>query len=181
MILPYLGQAIRNLFTKPATEKFPLAEAPAAQPHYRGRIAYDPSVCVNCGMCQKVCAPQAISRDIRPLPNGDQEITLTFDLTSCTFCGTCADFCAKHAIQLTDDYMIVGTKPEDFLVSGTFTKKKPPAPKFTPEQIAAMKAAAEAKKKAAAEKVVEPKAENSGQTAAGETAATAAGKRPEKV
>ena len=48
--------------------------------------------------------------------------------------------------------MIVGTKPEDFLVSGTFTKKKPPAPKFTPEQIAAMKAAAEAKKKAAAEK-----------------------------
>ena len=71
MILPYLGQAIRNLFTKPATEKFPLAEAPAAQPHYRGRIAYDPSVCVNCGMCQKVCAPQAISRDIRPLPNGD--------------------------------------------------------------------------------------------------------------
>ena len=77
--------------------------------------------------------------------------------------------------------MIVGTKPEDFLVSGTFTKKKPPAPKFTPEQIAAMKAAAEAKKKAAAEKVVEPKAENPGQTAAGETAATAAGKRPEKV
>ena len=154
MILPYLGQAIRNLFTKPATEKFPLA-------------------------CQKVCAPQAISRDIRPLPNGDQEITLTFDLTSCTFCGTCADFCARHAIHLTEDYMIVGTKPEDFLVSGTFTKKKPPAPKFTPEQIAAMKAAAEAKKKAAAEKVVEPKAENSGQTAAGETAA--AGKRPEKV
>lgn len=151
MILPYLGQALKNLFRKPATEKFPAGDPPTAQPGYRGRIAYDPKVCVNCGMCQRVCAPQAISRDIRPLPGGDQEITLTFDLASCTFCGTCADFCAKHAIHLTDDYMIVGTKPEDFLVSGTFVKKKPSAPKFTPEQIAAMKAAAAAKK-AAAEK-----------------------------
>ncbi len=45
--------------------------------------------------------------------------------------------------------MIVGTKPEDFLVSGTFIKKKPAPPKFTPEQIAAMKAAAEKKRQAA--------------------------------
>ncbi len=70
-------------------------------------------------------------------------------MTSCTFCGTCADFCVKHAIKMTDDYMIVGTKPEDFLVSGTFIKKKPAPPKFTPEQIAAMKAAAEKKRQAA--------------------------------
>ncbi len=149
MILPYLGRAFANLFRKPATEKFPLEDAPKAQPNYRGRIAYDPNLCINCGLCSRVCAPQAITRTIKPLPNGDSEITLTFDMTSCTFCGTCADFCVKHAIKMTDDYMIVGTKPEDFLVSGTFIKKKPAPPKFTPEQIAAMKAAAEKKRQAA--------------------------------
>ena len=84
MILPYLGRAFTNLFRKPATEKFPLEDAPKAQPNYRGRIAYDPNLCINCGLCSRVCAPQAITRTIKPLPNGDSEITLTFDMTSCT-------------------------------------------------------------------------------------------------
>ena len=148
--LPYIGTALGNLFRKPNTMKFPVGDAPAAQPGYRGKIAYDPNKCINCGMCIRVCAPQAITREIKNLENGDQDVTFTFDMTSCTFCGTCADFCSQHTITMTDDYMIVGTKPEDFLVGGTFIKKKPAAPKFTPEQIAAMKAAAEAKKKAAA-------------------------------
>lgn len=151
MILPYLGTAVTNLFRKPATEKFPSGDPPKAEPGYRGRISYDPTVCINCGMCQRVCAPQAIDRVVNVLENGDSEITMTFDLASCTFCGLCSAFCSRHAIELTDDYMIIGTKPEDFLVSGTFIKKKPaPRPRPTPQQ-AAMKAAAEAKKKAAAE------------------------------
>ena len=37
----------------------------------------------------------------------------------------------------------------DLIVTGKVIKKAPPKPKFTPEQLAAMKAAAEAKKKAA--------------------------------
>ena len=77
------------------------------------------------------------------------EITFTFDMTSCTYCGLCADFCSRNSIVLTDDYMIVGSKPEDFLVSGTFIKKAPPKPQFTPEQLAKMKAAAAAKAAAA--------------------------------
>ena len=150
-MFPYLKTALKNLTRTPATESFPEAEPPKAAPLYRGRIFYDPTKCVNCGMCMRVCAPQAITRTINTLENGDQQITFTFDLTSCTFCATCADFCSKKTITLTDDYMIVGTKPEDFLVSGTFIKTKPaPKPQFTPEQIAAMKAAAEAKKAAAA-------------------------------
>lgn len=149
-MLPYVGRALSNLFRKPATESFPKTPAPDPQPDYRGRLAYDATKCVNCGMCQRVCAPQAISRKIVPLANGDQQITLTFDMASCTYCGTCAEFCAKKCITLTPDYMIVGTKPEDFLVEGTFIKKKPPTPKFTPEQLEAIRKAQAAKKAAAA-------------------------------
>lgn len=151
-ILPYLGTALANLVRKPVTEKFPAGEPPKAQSGYRGRIAYDASKCVNCGLCERVCAPHCMTRTQRPAPGGepgDLEITFTFDLTSCTFCGLCADFCSRKAITLTGDYLMTGTSHEEFLVSGSFIKKAPPKPKFTPEQLAAMKAAAEAKKKAA--------------------------------
>lgn len=153
-MLPYFKKALSNLFSKPSTMAFPAGEPPKAQPEYRGRITYDPTLCVNCGMCMRVCAPACITREIKPLENGDQEITFNFDLTSCTFCRTCSDFCGRKAIKLSDDYMMVGTKDEDFLVTGTFIKKAPPPkPKFTPEQLAEMKKKAEAAKaaKAAAE------------------------------
>lgn len=153
-ILPFFGQAVKNLFSKPSTEAFPAGEPPKAEPGYRGRIAYDASKCINCGMCERVCAAGCMKRTQKPAPDGepgDLEITFTFDLTSCTFCGLCADFCAKKCITLTDDYMMTGTKAEDFIVVGSFIKKAPPKPKFTPEQLEAMKKAAEAKKKAAAE------------------------------
>ena len=157
-MLPYLKRALGNLFRAPATEKFPAGEPPKAAEGYRGRIVYHADRCINCGMCLRVCAPQCMTRTIKPLENGDQEITFTFDQSSCTFCSLCADFCSRKAIKLTDDYMIVGTTPDAFIVSGTFVKKAPP-PKMTPEQIAELKAKAEAAKaaKAAAEAA---KAEN---------------------
>ena len=111
-------------------------------------------------MCMRVCAPTSITREIKPLADGEQEITFTFDLTSCTFCGTCSDFCGTKAITLSGDYMMVGTKAEDFLVTGTYIKKAPPKPKFTPEQLAEMKKKAEAAKAAkAAKEAAEAKAE----------------------
>lgn len=149
MMLPYLKQALRNLFRRPATGSFPKGEPPKAAEGYRGRIVYHADLCVNCGMCMRVCAPQCMTRTIKSLENGDQEITFTFDQSSCTFCSLCADFCSRHAIELSDDYMLVATKPEDLIVSGTFVKKAPP-PKMTPEQIAELKAKAEAAKAAKA-------------------------------
>ena len=149
-MLPYLKQSFKNLFKKPSTERFPAGDPPKAPERYRGRISYDPTTCIDCGLCRRVCAPQCITRTAKQLSEQETEITLSFDLTSCTFCSTCADFCTTHSIKLTDDYMIVGTKPEDFIVSGTFVKKTPPKPKFTPEQIAEMKAKAEAAKAAKA-------------------------------
>lgn len=175
MMLPYLTKALSNLFSSPSTEAFPKGEPPRAAAGYRGRLHYAPELCVNCGMCIRVCAPQAITREIVKLDNGDQQITFTIDMTSCTFCATCADFCSKKAITLTEDYLIVGTKAEDFLVSGAFVKKAPPPkPKLTPEQIAAMKAKAEAAKaaKAAAE------AKKQDETAAGQAESKPAEPKP---
>ena len=151
-VVPFLGKALANLFRKPSTIAFPAGDPPAAEPGYRGRILYDAGKCINCGMCERVCAPHCMERTQKPAPGGapgDMEVTFDFDMTCCTFCGLCADFCSTKAITLSQDYMIIGNK-EDLHTVGTFIKKAPPKPKFTPEQLAAMKAAAEAKRAAAA-------------------------------
>ena len=121
MMFPFLKTAVQNAFSKPSTEAFPCPEAEGLG-EYRGRIAFNPESCVDCGMCIKVCAPSAITREVEETEGG-KLITRTFDLTSCTFCATCADFCEEGSIKMTKDYHMVGTKHEDLIVSGTTFKK----------------------------------------------------------
>ena len=133
MKFPYLREALCSLFRKPATVTTP---APAAE-GYRGRLVYHANRCINCGLCMRVCSPGAITKQIEKIDEGDR-ITFTIDLSSCTFCSMCADFCAKKAIELSEDYNMVGSAPEDFLVTGTFVKKPPvrPAAKPAPQKPA---------------------------------------------
>lgn len=123
MDLPFAKEALSQLFSKSSCNMYPAvpSEAPKG---YRGRIVYHPEKCINCGMCERVCSGNAITRTIEKCEEGDK-VTMTFNLGSCTFCGTCADFCSRSAIELTQDYHMVATKPEDLLVTGTFIKKKP--------------------------------------------------------
>ena len=151
MDLPFVKEALHQLFSKPSCAMYPVVPSEAA-PNYRGRIVYHPDRCLGCGMCERVCSGNAITRTVEHLPDdqGDK-ITLTFNLGSCTFCATCADFCSSHSIEFTGDYHMVATKEEDLLVSGSFIKaprKKPAAPAAPAkaEACAAAEPAAEAPK-----------------------------------
>lgn len=126
MGFPFIKEAVSSLFKKPSTEKFPLVPKEAPD-HYRGKIAYDPEKCINCGMCIRVCAPAAITRTVDKVEDGDK-ITFEFYMGSCTFCQMCADFCPRNAIELTKDYEMIGQDKEDFMVRGTFIKKPPQKP-----------------------------------------------------
>ena len=138
MDLPFVKEAISQLFSKSSCDMYPVVPSEAA-PGYRGRIVYHADRCIGCGMCERVCSGNAITRTTEKVEEGDK-ITLTFNLGSCTFCATCADFCSKSAIELTGDYHMVATKEEDLLVSGSFIKK-PPVKKAAPAAGAAPKAA----------------------------------------
>ena len=124
MDFPFIKEAISNLFSKSSCDMYPFVPSEAA-PNYRGRIVFHPELCIQCGMCERVCAGGAISTVVEKLENGDSQITRTFNLGSCTFCGHCAGFCSKKAIELTGDYHMIATKEEDLLVSGTFIKAAP--------------------------------------------------------
>ena len=129
--LPFASVAIKQLFSKPSCDMYPFVPSEAAE-NYRGRIAYDPTKCIGCGMCERVCSGNAITRTVEKGAEGEgDKVTLTFNLGSCTFCATCADFCTHKAISFTKDYHMVATKEEDLLVTGSFIKAPPkkPAPK----------------------------------------------------
>ena len=139
MDLPFVKEAVKGMFSKTSCEMYPFVPSEAA-PRYRGRIVFHPEKCINCGMCERVCAGGAIKTEAVPVEGG-QQITRTFNLGSCTFCSHCADFCHEKAIELTGDYHMVATKEEDLLVSGTFFKA---APKKSAPKPAAPKAEAAA-------------------------------------
>ena len=123
MDFPFIKEALTQLFSKPSTIAFPAAPSPA-KPNYRGRIVFHPDKCINCNMCERVCAGQAISHTSEPCEEGEK-ITRQFYLGSCTFCSHCASFCTHGAIELSDDYHMIATKEEDLIVSGTFIRKAP--------------------------------------------------------
>ena len=121
-MFPYLTKALKNLFSKPSTSVFFKPED-NGMPDYRGRIAYDPEKCTDCGMCIKVCSPGAITR-VSEEVEGGEKITRSFDMTSCTFCAMCQDFCEEKAIHLTNDYHMVAEDPKDLVTTGVKIKEK---------------------------------------------------------
>ena len=139
MDFPFVKEALSQLFSKSSCDMYPVNPSIAAE-NYRGRIAFHADKCINCGMCERVCAGGAISTTVEKL-EGDEgdKITRTFNLGSCTFCSHCADFCTTHAIEFSGDYHMIATKEEDLLVSGSFIKKprKKPAPAEKPAEGAA--------------------------------------------
>ncbi|MGE4484699.1 MAG: 4Fe-4S dicluster domain-containing protein [Oscillospiraceae bacterium] len=137
---PFLKEALSQLFSKPSTERYPFVKKEAPE-GYRGKLAFHPEKCINCGLCIRVCSPAAITKSIEKTEEGDR-ITMSFDLTSCTFCQMCADFCSKSAIEMTREYSMVAEDAKDLIVTGTFiktppVKKAPPAPKPVPAEAPA--------------------------------------------
>ncbi|MBQ6808757.1 MAG: 4Fe-4S binding protein [Firmicutes bacterium] len=143
MGLPFIKEAITQLFSKPSTEKYPLVKKEVSD-GFRGKLVFHPELCINCGMCMRVCAPQAITRTIEKTEEGDR-ITMEFHMGSCTFCSMCADFCSKNSIELSKEYSMVVTNEDDLKVRGSFIKKAPPKKELSPEQLAKLKAAKAAK------------------------------------
>lgn len=127
MKFPFLGFAIKDLFSKPSTEKYPFVKKEAPE-GFRGKIVFHPDRCLACGMCIRVCSPGAITMIKGEKTSEGEKITMEFNLNSCTFCQMCADFCPKKSIELTREYSMIATNKDDLVVSGSFIKKLPQKP-----------------------------------------------------
>ena len=107
---PFVKEALTQLFQKSSCEEYPFKPKEAYE-GYRGRIVFYPEKCINCNLCERVCAGSAIANKVAESTEEGDYIERSFFLGSCTFCGYCQDFCHEGAIELSRDYAMTATDP----------------------------------------------------------------------
>ncbi len=99
-----LPEVIKNLFSKPATIKYPAVKAEVFDA-FRGRIVFTQSECIGCDMCVRVCPAKAIKIIPSEQTHAEKKIfDCLMDLNHCIFCGACADACPKNALESSQDF-----------------------------------------------------------------------------
>ena len=115
-----VGIILKQLFLKPATNKFPAKYAPASiiqfldkvtkgelklippipvPPQFRGKIAYDIEKCSGCKLCVKICPTRAIEF----IP---EEKKVKIFISRCCFCAQCVEICPVDALAMTDEFLL---------------------------------------------------------------------------
>lgn len=99
-----LRTTMKNLVSRPATRLYPAvpAEIPRTD---RGRIVYDMSKCIFCGLCEKRCPTHAIIMD---KANKRQSVSRA----KCIACGVCIDSCPTDTIEMRPEYSPPSLAPE---------------------------------------------------------------------
>lgn len=87
---------LKNLFKKPATEKYP--NGPATYKEVtRGHVVNDMDACVLCGLCQMRCPTGAITVD-------KKKQTWSIRPFSCIQCRCCVENCPKKSLSMAKEY-----------------------------------------------------------------------------
>ncbi len=90
-----------------ATIKYPF-EPPLVTPFFRGKVSVDPSKCVGCGACARICPPKALE-----LVREGDKFVLRYFIGRCIFCAMCADICPQQAIEVGHEFELATPKLED--------------------------------------------------------------------
>ncbi|MCL2807404.1 MAG: 4Fe-4S dicluster domain-containing protein [Coriobacteriia bacterium] len=106
------GMALKNLFSKPVTKRYP-HEPIVYTERTRGHVYNDMEKCIICSICEKACPAGALGVD-------KEARTWTIDRFSCVQCGACVRSCPPKAQSLImkPEYAPVATK----MTSEVFTK-----------------------------------------------------------
>ncbi len=102
--MAFAREALRNIFRKPSTEKYPFEKKEPAE-GFRGRPIWDMDKCIGCGICSMVCPVRAVEMIGR-----GKEATIKHYLDRCIYCGQCAESCPVKAITMTPEYELSGSR-----------------------------------------------------------------------
>jgi ech hydrogenase subunit F len=89
------NRIMKNLFSTPATRLYPVSNREPFE-RTRGRIHFDETNCVYCGMCQRKCPADAIEVDRK-------NSTWKLNAFRCIICGECVSSCPKKCIELMNN------------------------------------------------------------------------------
>ena len=93
-LIPILKTAVKSLFKRPFTNRYPKKEA-IMHPGYRGRHDYYINKCIGCQACVRACPTKTIHWH-------EKTRKVTIDLDGCIFCGMCEEVCPVDAIKLKE-------------------------------------------------------------------------------
>jgi len=109
--------ALKYLFRKPHTFRFPFEQKPTAG-RYRGLHINRRESCTGCGNCADICPNQAITMveqpDMESVPGKKNELPQV-DYGRCCFCGLCVDICPPGSLSLAKDYIHIAPNTKSFL------------------------------------------------------------------
>ena len=86
------GMTFGSLFKKPETLLYPFETRPAPA-GLKGHVAIDPSTCILCGICQRVCPAMAIDVE-------KKQRTWTINPFQCVQCNSCIYACPKSSLAM---------------------------------------------------------------------------------
>jgi len=89
------------------TKRYPF-EAPLVTESFRGAIEIDPSKCVGCGACTRICPPKALTLEAE-----GGKLVLRYFVGRCIFCWMCVDVCPEKAITGTRNFELAAESIEN--------------------------------------------------------------------
>lgn len=115
-------QLIKSLFKKPATLNYPAIKSPMAK-GFRGKLKFNPSLCIGCKLCMRDCPCGAIEiKEIAP-----KQFQAEINLAKCIYCGQCVDSCLKKALEMTEEYELAQLDPEKLKIIFNASPKEGPS------------------------------------------------------
>jgi len=114
----------KSLFQRPVTVQYPEETRTLRLENYRGvhRLNRDPDgrvACVACFMCSTACPAHCIHIEAAESPWPDREkYPAKFDIDElrCIYCGMCEEACPVDAIELTQQFDLVGRTREELIL-----------------------------------------------------------------
>ena len=138
-IMTFAGTALKNLFSKPVTTKYPAVPAEYKE-RTRGHIEISIDDCISCGMCVRSCPCGTLSVD-------KIKGTWSINRFDCIACGFCVEKCPKKCLSVVAGYQEPGAEKG----SVTYTKSPEVLAEEARKREEMAKKAAEAKAAAAAQ------------------------------
>ncbi len=119
--LVHLGQTLAG---KGRTVQYPEQQRTLRLENYRGvhRLNRDPDgrvACVACFMCSTACPAHCIHIEAGESPWPDREkypVKFDIDELRCIYCGMCEEACPVDAIELTQQYNLVGRTRQEMIL-----------------------------------------------------------------
>ena len=111
---------MRNLFTGPATRRYPThVKEPHRTERSRGRIEIDIEACIFCSACSKRCPTDAII-----VLKADKEWNI--DRLRCCTCNACVEVCPVKCLRMDNRYSpVTTTRDKDVFRQGPKPPREP--------------------------------------------------------